>query len=246
VLSLQLFLITMAVPLMFLATLIEERREKEEALRTLSGRLVTAHEDERSHIARELHDEIGQILTVVKLNLESLRELPRRPGAQAGVDGCVQNVDRAIEQVRALALDLHPAILDHLGLPAALRWFVDQIPQGRPKTHLAVEGAEGTSLTPEVKTAAFRIAQEALTNVLRHASAGNVWVSLGSGRAHLELSVRDDGLGFDLGRLGRSPSARFGLSGMEERARLVGGQMEIRTSPGAGTEVRARFPMAAA
>ena len=246
VLSLQLFLITMSIPLMFLATLIEERREKDQAMRTLSGRLVTAHEEERRRIARELHDEIGQILTVVKINLESLREPARLARAPAGIDACVQNVDRAIQQTRALALDLRPATLDHLGLPAAVRWFVDQIPAGRPQTHLAVEECEGKALSSEVKTAAFRIAQEAVTNVLRHASARNVWVSLAGGRSTLELTVRDDGRGFDLATVRRSPAASFGLSSMEERVRLVGGQLEIRTSPGAGTEVRARFPLAAA
>jgi len=246
VLSLQLFLITMSIPLMFLATLIEERREKDEAMRRLSGRLVTAQEEERRHIARELHDEIGQMLTVVKINLESLREPARLANPAAGVDACVQNVNRAIQQARALALDLRPAILDHLGLPAALRWFVGQIPEGRPQTHLTVEECEGKALSPELKTAAFRIAQEAVTNVLRHASAGHVWVSLTCGRSSLELTVRDDGLGFDLAARRRSPSASFGLSSMEERVRLVGGQIEIRTSPGAGTEVRVRFPMAAA
>jgi len=246
VLSLQLFLITMSIPLMFLATLIEERREKDQAMRTLSGRLVTAQEEERRRIARELHDEIGQILTVVKINLESLREPARLARAPAGIDACVQNVDRAIQQTRALALDLRPATLDHLGLPAAVRWFVDQIPAGRPQTHLAVEECEGKALSSEVKTAAFRIAQEAVTNVLRHARARNVWVSLAGGRSTLELTVRDDGRGFDLATVRRSPAASFGLSSMEERVRLVGGQLEIRTSPGAGTEVRARFPLAAA
>jgi signal transduction histidine kinase len=155
-------------------------------------------------------------------------------------------VDRAIQQARALALDLHPAILDHLGLPAAMRWFVAQIPEGSQEMHLAIEECDGTTLTPEVETAAFRIAQEAVTNVLRHARARHVWVSLASGRSNVELTVRDDGLGFDLGTLRRSPAASFGLSGMEERVRLVGGQIEIRTSPGAGTEVWARFPTAPA
>jgi len=246
VLSLQLFLITMSIPLMFLATLMEERREKDRAMRMLSGRLVTAQEEERRRIARELHDEIGQILTVVKINLESLREPARLASATARVDTCVQNVDHAIEQARALALDLRPATLDHLGLPAALRWFVDQIPEGKLRTHLAVEECEGKPLTSEVKTAAFRIAQEAVTNVLRHANAGDVWVSLTCGRSTLELTVRDDGRGFDVGTRRRSPSASFGLTSMEERVRLVGGQLEIRTSPGAGTEVRARFPVVAA
>jgi signal transduction histidine kinase len=246
VLSLQLFLITMSIPMMFLATLIEERRERDQAMRMLSGRLVTAQEEERRHIARELHDEIGQMLTVLKINLQSLREPARLASTTRTVDVCVENVDRAIQQARALALDLHPAILDHLGLPAAMRWFVAQIPEGSQEMHLAIEECDGTTLTPEVETAAFRIAQEAVTNVLRHASAGNVWVRLASGPSNLELSVRDDGVGFDLGTWRRSPAASFGLSNMEERVRLVGGQIEIRSSRGAGTEVWARFPMAAA
>jgi signal transduction histidine kinase len=245
VLSLQLFLVTMAIPLMFLATLIEERSARDRAMRILSGRLVTAQEEERKHIARELHDEIGQILTVVKINLEFLSEPARQHGAAAGIEACVQNVDRAIEQARALAHDLRPSILDDLGLPAALRWFVDQIPERRLKTHLAVDACNGT-LSPEVNTAAFRVAQEAVTNVLRHARAGNVWVSLASGPSNVELSVRDDGRGFDVMRLRRAPAASFGLSSMEERVRLVGGLIEIRTSPGAGTEVWARFPTASA
>jgi two-component system sensor histidine kinase UhpB len=185
------------------------------------------------------------MLTVVKINLESFRDPARRPGALAGIDACVQNVDRAIGQVRALALDLRPAILDHLGLPAALRWFVDRIPEGRPTAHLALDAGEASRLSPDVKTAAFRIAQEAVTNVLRHAKARNVWVTLVARAAELELSVRDDGEGFDV-RTSRAPADGFGLSSMEERARLVGGRLEIRAAPGAGTEVCACFPLAEA
>ena len=221
-----------------------DRRRAEEGMRTLSGRLVNAQEEERRHIARELHDEIGQVLTVVKINLESLRKPAGVPVSASSVDACVENVDRAIQQVRALALDLRPAILDHLGLPAALRWFVDRMPHG-PKSHLSVESVEETALSPEVRTAAFRIAQEAVTNVLRHAGARNMWVSLRPGASDLELRVRDDGRGFDLGDARRAATS-FGLSSMEERVRLVGGEIEVRSSPGEGTEVRARFPVAAA
>ena len=223
-----------------------DRQRAEDATRMLAGRLVTAQEEERRHIARELHDEVGQILTVMKMNLESLRAPSALTSGATGLEACVQNVDRAIHQVRELALGLRPAILDHLGLPAALRWFVDRLPEGKPATHLALDDEDGEMLSPEVKTAAFRIAQEALTNVLRHARARNVWVSLATPPAGLELSVRDDGQGFDLESLRRSSAASFGLANMEQRVRLIGGRMEIRTSPGAGTEVRASFPVAAA
>jgi two-component system, NarL family, sensor kinase len=222
-----------------------DRQRAEQAARMLSGRLVTAQEEERRRIARELHDEIGQILTVVKINIESLRESTLPESAATRVDACVENIGLALQQVRALALDLRPAILDHLGLPAALRWFVDRMPQG-PLTHLAVEDDEGKTLSPEAKTAAFRIAQEAVTNVLRHARARNVWVTLACRPEELELTVRDDGRGFDLGGLRRAPASTFGLSSMEERARLVGGRIEITTTPGTGTEVRVRFPVAGA
>ena len=222
-----------------------DRQRAEQGMRMLSGRLVTAQEEERKRIARELHDEIGQVLTVVKMNLELLGKADRSATPQTGIEACVLNVDRAIEQVRELALDLRPVILDQLGLPAALRWFVDRLPPGRLATHLAVREVEGETLAPEVKTTAFRIAQEAVTNVLRHARARNVWLSLKARPSELELSVRDDGAGFDLGAMRRSPAASFGLSSMEERVRLVGGRLEIRTAPGAGTEVWARFPLAA-
>lgn len=241
--SLQLFLITMSVPLMFLAALIEERSAKDHAVRMLSGRLVTAQEEERRHIARELHDEIGQMLTLLRINLGSLRDPARSANATAGVDACLQNVDLAIHQVQALALDLRPAVLDHLGLPAALQWFVGRIPQDGPTTHLTLEGGDAGTLSPEVKTAAFRIAQEAVTNALRHAHARNIWMTMRAAPAKLELSVRDDGAGFDLDARRRSPTASFGLSSMEERVRLVGGRLEIRTSPDTGTEVLATFPV---
>jgi two-component system sensor histidine kinase UhpB len=223
-----------------------DRQRAEQAMRTLSGRLVTAQEEERRHIARELHDEIGQVLTVVRMNLISLREPAEPASASARVEACTQNVDHAIEQVRALALDLRPPILDHVGLPAALRWFVDRIPEGTPATHLAVEDADASTLSPEVETAAFRIAQEAVTNVLRHAKASNVWVTLAARAPDLELRVRDDGAGFDLPASRRATADSFGLSSMQERVRLVGGRLEIRTAPGAGTEVCARFPMTSA
>ena len=142
-------------------------------------------------------------------------------------------MDRAIQQARALAHDLRPAILDDLGLPAALRWFVDQIPEGRPKTHLALEGCEGKTLSPEVKTAAFRIAQEAVTNVLRHASAGNVWVSLASGPSNLELSVRDDGRGL-------RPHDAAPIAGRELRPVEHGGARPARGRPGRDPHVPRR------
>jgi len=221
---------------------VTDRQRAEQALSALSGRLLTAHEEERRRIARELHDEIGQVLTLVKMDIESLRDARRGGLAAMRLGTDVDIVDRAIRQVRELALDLHPAILDDLGLPAALRWYLDRIPGGKLAVHLSVEEGDGKALAAHVRTAAFRIAQEAITNLLRHAQARSVWVRLAAHPSGLELSVRDDGRGFDLAAARRQPSDCFGLSSMEERVRLVGGRLEIRTAPGAGTEVWALFP----
>jgi signal transduction histidine kinase len=148
-----------------------------------------------------------------------------------------------MQSVRDLALDLRPSVLDDFGLPAALRWYVDRLARAAGvEAHLAVEDVP--RLEPELETACFRVAQEALTNVARHARARNVWLGLRYDRARLQLSVRDDGTGFDVGaahdRAGAGAS--MGLLGMQERVSLLGGDLEIVCPPIGGTEVQARFP----
>ena len=147
-----------------------------------------------------------------------------------------------MQGVRDLALDLRPSVLDDFGLPAALRWYVDRLARAAGvEAHLAVEDVP--RLAPELETACFRVAQEALTNVARHARARNVWLGLRYDRAGLQLSVRDDGIGFDVGaahdRAGAGAS--MGLLGMRERVTLLGGDIEIRRMHTGGTEVQARF-----
>jgi signal transduction histidine kinase len=218
--------------------LIDSVRAGRERLESLSRRLLTVQEEERRRLAIELHDELGQLLTAVKMNLGA---------SPAHFDDAIESVDLAMQTVRDLALDLRPAMLDDLGLAAALRWYADRFAkQTGIATHLAVD--EVPRLDPNIATASFRVAQEALTNVARHASAKNVWLSLHQSNGTLELAVRDDGVGFDVAAASdrATRGASLGLVGMEERASLAGGSLAIVSKPASGAEVRARFPIRSA
>jgi two-component system sensor histidine kinase UhpB len=148
-----------------------------------------------------------------------------------------------MQRVRDLALDLRPSVLDDLGLPAALRWYVDRFARdAHVEAHVSIDAVP--YLPPELETACFRVAQEALTNVARHAQARNVWLDLHLLAEGLELRVRDDGIGFDAGaaRERAIGGASMGLLGMQEHVSLVGGEYELLTRAEGGTEVRALFP----
>ena len=227
------------------ARLFEEVRAGRERLQILSRRLIRAQEDERRHIARELHDEVGQALTALKVYLQRARKGPVGPSAEHCLDECVGLIDRTLGQVRALSLGLRPSMLDDLGLVAALRSLVNGLAQ-RTGLDARIEVQSGLGrANPDVETACYRVAQEALTNVVRHASAGRVVVELGARGTDLRLVVTDDGTGFDVGdaadRAARGSS--LGVLGMRERAELVGGGIEIDSRPGRGTIVSAHFPV---
>ncbi|HWY77283.1 MAG TPA: PAS domain-containing protein [Verrucomicrobiae bacterium] len=222
------------------------RKRVEEALQTLSHRLLELQETERRHLARELHDEIGQGLTALKINLQAVQRLGEAAQFAPRLLDSIGIVDRILKQVRDLSLDLRPSMLDDLGLCAALRWYADQ--QGQ-RAGLRIQFACAdldTRLEPAVETACFRVAQEALTNVVRHARASKVLVRLETDGPSLHLAVCDDGAGFDPEKLRRhpDPDSRLGLLGMEERASLIGGRIEFRSAPRQGTEVHAWFPLA--
>ncbi|MGE0454469.1 MAG: PAS domain-containing protein [Vicinamibacteria bacterium] len=233
--------------LILFSEVVTESREARETLRALSRRLLSVQEEERRRIARDLHDQIGQALTAVKLNLESVARQATLEAARERVPKAVKIVDEAIAQARDLSLDLRPSLLDDLGLPAALRWYVDrQTRDAGIEGHVATNGIE-ERLPQEVEIACFRLAQEAVTNVLRHARARRVWVELRRSGAGVELRVRDDGAGFDTAeaRARAASGACMGLSGMEERARLAGGRLEVASAPGSGTQVVAYFALRA-
>ena len=220
-----------------------EVRRSRERLEALSQRLLKVQENERRLIARELHDQIGQALTAVKLNLESLRS--GRRAKAFPLDESVAIVEQLMEAVRSMSLELRPSALDDLGLAAALRWYADR--QGRRagfsvrvRTQLPAE-----RLASDLETACFRVAQEAITNVARHAGAKRVEVDARAEDGTLDLTVRDDGTGFDVAavRGGTTAEGSIGLDGMEERVRLLGGDFRIDSQPGTGTTVWARFPL---
>jgi len=227
-----------------------ERRLAEYSARlaALSRRVLTVQEEERRAVARELHDELGQVLTAVKVNLQALRRQSGPAAFGPSFEDSLALLDGAIAEVRAISTRLRPAVLDDLGLEAALRSHLERI-RARTAIDLAADiRLPQRRLDAAVETACFRIVQEAVTNALRHASASGLRVELGVANGELALTVRDDGRGFDLAAATRraAQGESAGLSGMEERARLAGGRLEVRTAPGSGTEVRALFRLAEA
>jgi signal transduction histidine kinase len=223
----------------------EKLQESNDNLQLLSRRLVESQETERRHIARELHDEVGQTLTVAEMNLQALVQSPGTAPIRKRLKESLQAVERVLEQVRDLSLNLRPSMLDDLGLEPALRWY------GKRQAALAGFQAEFLADAMEdrldrvVETACFRVAQEALTNVVRHARARLVALELRKQDGHLHLFVRDDGIGFDVTahREQAVLGASLGLLSMEERATLAGGGLECKSAPGQGTEIHAWFPL---
>ncbi len=225
---------------------ITSSKQAEKGLKTFSRRLIEAQEAERQSIARELHDEIGQVLTAVRINLQSIQRSGAADQSNPRFDESIAVVDEALGRVRDLSIELRPSLLDDLGLSAALRWYVDRYAQ---RTGIIAEVLndfeEDSRLPRELETACFRIAQEALTNVARHAQAGSVSVQLERSWDRMLLTVMDDGVGFDLDSMRKNALAAsaLGLRGMEERALAVGGHIEIDSGSGRGTRVRASFPL---
>lgn len=215
-------------------------------LQQLSRRLLEVQEAERRHLARELHDEIGQVLTVAKIHLQSVAEGPDTSGLAARIQEPVRLLDRLLAQVRSLSLDLRPPLLDDLGLVAALNWLLQHPAAGSttPRVHLSAPGIFGRC-DPTIETACFRIAQEALTNALRHAQAESVDLTLSVQRNALHLTVEDNGIGFDAAaaRVRAEGGGSIGLLGMSERASLAGGALTLLSAPGRGTRVEAIFPL---
>jgi signal transduction histidine kinase len=206
---------------------------------------IKAQDAEHRRIARELHDQVGQLLTAIRLTLE-VAQRHRGARQETAIAEALTLVNQAVGHVRDFALELWPTILDELGLPAAVRWLA-----ARQKRWSGLEFRldldEVGALPQEVEAAGFRIVQEALTNVARHAKARSVVIRLRRSRGWLELAVRDDGHGFNVtdARKRADAGASLGLAGMEERASLAGGQLEIQSIARRGTSVNVRFPLRA-
>ena len=225
----------------------DARGAARERLQRLSRRLLEVQEAERRHLARELHDDIGQGLTALKLNLESLARGRDGVALEARIAEALETARHTIERVRQLSVNLRPLQLDDLGLAAALRSHLDrQAKLGGLAPHFEIQEVP-LKLSADIETACFRVAQEAINNIVRHAKAANVWLRLFVAGERLALSVRDDGAGFDVSLAQRRAAAgeSLGVVSMEERVALAGGTLQIHSAPGQGTVIVASFPVGA-
>jgi len=228
------------------ASLYEELREKEVLRRQLLERLISVQEEERKRIARELHDQTGQPLTSLIMTLRVLEGASTAADARAHIEDLRDTVAQILKRVHDLALELRPSVLDDLGLLAGLRHHVGRFEHRfRLPVDLQVLGLEGHRLPPEAETALYRIVQEALTNVARHAQAHNVSVLLERRSSSVMLIVEDDGIGFDVTSVmgSRLHEKNLGLYGMRERASLLGGTLTVESTPGTGTAVFVEIPL---
>jgi signal transduction histidine kinase len=213
--------------------------------RKLLARIIESQEDERKRIARELHDQLGQTLSAALLQLDSSATDEQRAGEPRGE--LQQLVRQMIDQVRRMAAELRPSILDRYGLHSALERYTQEL-AARSQTKVDYESVGSTEqderLGSEIEVALYRIAQEALNNVIRHAAATRISVILLREPRAVSLLVEDDGEGFDVGAVREHPDEKcLGLIGMEERANLVGGELVIESAPAKGTVIRAEIPL---
>lgn len=226
-----------------------ELRLAHRRLGQLHGRLEAAKEEERRFIAHELHDELGQMLTALKLRLQL--HPSSRPGDPAGARGeglpdPLQLIDQIIGQVRTLSGDLRPPLLDEVGLIPALRAYLQsqEVLSGVVMELEAGEPLGGQVRQPDFEIACFRVVQESVTNALRHAAARRVRVRLAGDGGRVSLSIRDDGRGFDTGTLdGAAAAGHLGVVGMRERVRARGGVFHLTSRPGGGTAVEIEIPV---
>ena len=229
----------------------EELRTTSEQLRALSGRLRSAREEEGTRIAREIHDDLGATITGLRWELEGVKKAICEPGRvlpdlelTAKLSAMLDLTDTMIATVRRIASDLRPAVLDVLGLEEAVEW---QARQFEDRTGIAVHcesAGAGVELSPAESTAVFRIFQEALTNVLRHARATRVDVTLAIDTGVFVLIIGDNGRGITESE--RTGESSIGLLGMRERGHLIGGELDVSGVDGEGTTVTLRLPLAGA
>jgi signal transduction histidine kinase len=225
------------------ATLFGQIQADEQDLLRLSQRLVDVQETERRFLARELHDEIGQALTGLRMILEASADAAP-PDNRRGFEEAQELVRGLLSRVRRLSLELRPSMLDDFGLVPAVLWLIEHYAL---RTGVRIDfrhaGLDGRRLSPDVETAAYRVVQEALTNVARHAGVADAVVRVCCAQDVLEVLVQDHGRGFDPGQVAAGRS--MGLRGMRERAALLGGRLSIESAPGRGTCILAELPVRA-
>ena len=228
--------------------LFEAVAQQREQLRALASRLTEVQEAERKQLARELHDEMGQALTAISINLAAIScDLPVNCAAQIRerLEDAANLTDRTLEQIRELSLDLRPSMLDDLGLVPTLRWYIKRYASRVDiKAEFTANGLD-VRFAPEVETTLYRVVQEALTNVARHAQATAVRLSLSQHEGRVYAVIEDDGAGFDVESVlnQNAPERGAGLLGIRERVALLDGDFEIDSRPGEGTRLSISIPL---
>ncbi len=221
----------------------EELKSSYKAIRNLTAHLQNIREEERANIAREIHDELGQQLTVLKMDIAWLNK--RFRGVDEKVNQRLKDLlimlDETVQSVRRISSQLRPSLLDDLGLTAAMEWQLGEF-EKRAGIKTSLSAPQDEIPVPDIaKTALFRIFQESLTNVVRHSSAKEVSVELKEEQDQLVMTIKDDGKGFDLKRVAERKT--LGILGMKERSEMMGGRYEIRSHPGEGTTVVVSVPV---
>jgi signal transduction histidine kinase len=225
------------------AQLIETLAQREQQIRKLGEHMLKVEEEERRRISRELHDEVGQAMLVVRLYLEMLQQDlgARAPQLVAKVEEALGLIDGTIRDMRRLISALSPSVLEQLGLEAALRQFVTGFSRSFP-VHVRLKLRPLGRLSQDTEIMLYRLVQECFTNVIKHSKAENVLLAVHRSNGRLHLRVEDDGIGFDLDQASQKRGS-FGLTGMGERVALLGGEMEIRTRRREGTKIHVRIPL---
>jgi PAS domain S-box-containing protein len=226
--------------------LFKQVSETQKRLKILSRRLIEVQEYERRTIARELHDEIGQSLTAIKIDLQSMKDGMPDDAQKNHFNESIELVEHSLDQVRSLSLDLRPSMLDDLGLFPTLRWYlIRQAERTGINAVINAQKSELEDLSPELEITAYRVSQEAITNIIRHSDAKNLRLELWKNEDNLHLLIKDDGKGFDVKKAKKLAigGKSIGILGMQERVELLGGSIEINSGVETGTEIHAVLPL---
>lgn len=223
--------------------LLQEVMEARERLKQLSKRLIEIQETDRRYFAYELHEQIGQSLTSIKIHLQTLLMLKDNPYKEQ-LNDSVSMLENIIKEVRRLSLSLRPSMLDDLGLVPAIRWFIKHKTK-ETNIETVIEADELSKIPSDVENMCYRIAQEGITNVVRHSEATKLTVSINLNAGDMVLKVEDNGKGFDVEKVLKKniQEGSMGINGMKERVELLGGEFKIISSPGKGTAMYAAFPV---
>jgi PAS domain S-box-containing protein len=218
--------------------------ESEQRLRELAGQLLSIQEIERSRISKELHDELGQAMMLLKFQVSAIHEKLTDPATRKESSEVLENIDKAIENIRRLAKDLSPTILESLGVSAAIRFLLEEFGKSSNIAVAADIDEVNDLLGPKEQRHIYRIFQEALTNIGRHAQARQVKAMMKGSEQFIDVLIQDDGKGFEVGEVlaDRSKARRFGLATIKERVQLIGGSLDLKSELGSGTKITFTVP----